>query len=176
MSLLNALNKPKNILELLSFDLTKFFADNDYCEIQSKDIEGVFMVEFEKEFPHVELGLFEKVVFRLFNDKNNINGSNHINVTMPANQRYVTNERVMSLVNSLYNIYGYDDDRKGEWDETDTKAFNDKDYERQWTIGNDKCVYTVKLSYTDKRGLTLKIFFFNRLVEMINKEDEQPYY
>ena len=46
MSILDAANKPKNILEMLSFDLTKFFADNDYCEIQSKDIEGVFMVEF----------------------------------------------------------------------------------------------------------------------------------
>lgn len=121
MSLLNAANKPKNILEMLSFDLTKFFADNDYCEIESKDIEGVFMVEFEKEFPLVELGMFEKVVFRLFNDKDNINGSNHINVTMPANPRYITQKNVRSLIDSLYGIYGYDDDRKGEWDENDTR-------------------------------------------------------
>ncbi|MBR2195126.1 MAG: hypothetical protein IJ911_05870 [Salinivirgaceae bacterium] len=176
MSILDATNKPKNILELLSFDLTKFFADNDYCEIQSKDIEGVFMVEFEKEFPLVELGMFEKVVFRLFNDKNNINGSNHINVTMPANQRYVTSSRVKSLINSLYNVYGYDDDRKGEWDDADLSAFAEKDLERQWTVGNDKCVYAVKLSYTEKRGLILKIFFFNRLMESLNREDEQSYY
>lgn len=176
MSILDAANKPKNILEMLSFDLTKFFADNDYCEIQSKDIEGVFMVEFEKEFPLVELGLFEKVIFRLFNDKDNINGSNHINVTLPANPRYVTLKNVRSLVNELYAIYGYDDDRKGEWDESDSKLFQSKDLERQWTIGNDKCVYAVKLSYTDKHGLFLKIFFFNRLVEAIKKEDEQSYY
>ena len=148
MSILDAANKPKNILEMLSFDLTKFFADNDYCEIESKDIEGVFMVEFEKEFPLVELGMFDKVVFRLFNDKDNINGSNHINVTMPANPRYVTQKNAKALINSLYAIYGYDDDRKGEWDEADIKMFQVKDLERQWTIGNDKCVYAVKMSYT----------------------------
>ena len=176
MSILDAQNKPKNILELLSFDLTKFCADNDYCEIESKDIEGVFMVEFEKEFPLVELGMFEKVVFRLFNDKNNINGSNHINVTMPANPRYITSARVKSLINSLYGIYGYDDDRKCEWNDADMTAFAEKDLERQWTVGNDKCVYTVKLSYTEKHGLILKIFFFNRLVEAIKKEDVQSYY
>ena len=176
MSILDAANKPKNILEMLSFDLTKFFADNDYCEIESKDIEGVFMVEFEKEFPLVELGMFDKVVFRLFNVKDNINGSNHINVTMPANPRYVTQKNAKALINSLYAIYGYDDDRKGEWDEADIKMFQVKDLERQWTIGNDKCVYAVKMSYTENHGFYLKIFFFNRLVEAIKKENEQSYY
>ena len=176
MSILDAANKPKNILEMLSFDLTKFFADNDYCEIESKDIEGVFMVEFEKEFPLVELGMFDKVVFRLINDKDNINGSNHINVTMPANPRYVTQKNAKALINSLYAIYGYDDDRKGEWDEADIKMFQVKDLERQWTIGNDKCVYAVKMSYTENHGFYLKIFFFNRLVEAIKKENEQSYY
>ena len=134
------------------------------------------MVEFEKEFPLVELGMFEKVVFRLFNDKDNINGSNHINVTMPANPRYITQKNVRSLIDSLYGIYGYDDDRKGEWDENDNKAFQAKDLERQLTIGNDKCVYAVKMSYTEKHGFYLKIFFFNRLVEAIKKADEQSYY
>ena len=176
MSILDAANKPKNILEMLSFDLTKFFADNDYCEIESKDIEGVFMVEFENEFPLVELGMFDKVVFRLFNVKDNINGSNHINVTMPANPRYVTQKNAKALINSLYAIYGYDDDRKGEWDEADIKMFQVKDLERQWTIGNDKCVYAVKMSYTENHGFYLKIFFFNRLVEAIKKENEQSYY
>ena len=71
---------------------------------------------------------------------------------------------------------GQGDDRKGEWDENDNKAFQAKDLERQWTIGNDKCVYAVKMSYTEKHGFYLKIFFFNRLVEAIKKADEQSYY
>lgn len=176
MSLLDATNKPNNILELFSYDLTKFFADNDYNEIQSKDIEDVFMVEFEKRFPHVELGLFEKVIFRMFNNKTNINGSNHVNVTMAANNRYVSNDKIKSLTNSLYNIYGFDDDGKGEWTDNDEKDFAAKDYERQWTLGDGKRVYAIKLSYTENRGLILKIFFFNRLIELLKDAEEQSYY
>lgn len=161
--------RPHNILELFSFDLTKFFADSDYSEVESKDIEGVFMVEFEKDFPLVELGMFEKVVFRLFDDKNNITASNHINVTLPANMRLVTMEKTKAIVNSLFAIYGYDDDRRGLWNSTDTKLFAENDVDRQWTIGNDKRVYAIKLSYTEKHGLYLKIFFFNRLLEIAKK-------
>lgn len=176
MSLLDATNKPNNILELFSYDLTKFFADNDYNEIQSKDIEDVFMVEFEKRFPHVELGMFERVIFRMFNNKTNINGSNHVNVTMVANNRYITKDRLKSLSDSLYDIYGFDDDGKGEWGNVDEKEFADKDFERQWTVGDGRRVYAIKLSYTDSRGLILKIFFFNRLLELLKDAEEPSYY
>lgn len=169
-------DKPQNILELFSFDLTKFFADNDYCEIESKDAEGVFMVEFEKEFPLAELDLFESVIFRLFNDKSNITASNHINVTLPANPRHITESKVKKLVDAIYNIYGYDDDRRGLWNDSDSTSFKDKDLERQWTIGSGKRVYAIKLSYTDKHGLYLKIFFFNRLLESIKFGNVQSYH
>lgn len=167
MSILEATGNPRNILELFSFDLTKFFADNDYSEIGSKDVEGVIMVEFEKEFPLPELDLFDKVYFRLFNEKDNIVASNHINVTFPSTAEYVTKETVKNLVDALYGIYGCDDDRRGSWSDADTNLFFEKDLDRQWTIGNDKRVYAIKLSYTGKHGLYLKIFFFNRLMESI---------
>lgn len=175
MSISEESGKPKNILELFSFDLTKFFADSDYSEIGSNDAEGVIMVEFEKDFPLVELDLFDKVYFRLFDEKNNIVAGNHINVTFPANPKYVTQKSITNLISALYAIYGYDDDRKGLWTDSDTKSFIDKDLDRQWTIGNDKCVYAIKLSYTEKHGLFLKIFFFNRLLESI-KHNVQSYY
>ncbi len=167
MSISKETDRPKNILGLFSFDLTRFFADNDYSEIESTDEEGVIMVEFEKEFPLTELGMFDKVCFRLFNEKDNIVASNHINVTFPASPHYASKEYTMSLVNALFEIYGYDDDRKGEWTDTDAKSFADKDFDRQWTIGSDKRVYAIKLSFTEKHGLYLKIFFFNRLMESI---------
>lgn len=176
MSTLETSDKPQNILELFSFDLTKFFADNDYCEIESKDVEGVFMVEFEKEFPLPELDLFERVIFRLFNDKSNITASNHINVTLPANPRQITESKVKKLVNDLFSIYGYDDDRRGKWSDSDSTSFKDKDLERQWTVGNDKRVYAIKMSYTGKHGLYLKIFFFNRLMESIKFCNVQSYH
>lgn len=168
---MNTTPKPNNVLELFSFDLTQFFADNDYNEIESNDSEGVFMIEFEKDLPLAELGLFEKVIFRLFNDKTNVNGSNHINVTIPASAKHIVKSNVKQLIDNLYSIYGYDDDRNGAWNTTDDQLFEEKDLERQWTIGNDKFVYAVKVSYTEKHGLYLKIFFFNRLMELLHNNE-----
>jgi hypothetical protein len=78
---------PKNIIELFTFDLTTFFYEEDYEEIESQEIDGVFMIEYEKALPWTELGLFEKVFFRIFNDKTNIVGSSHINVTIASQSR-----------------------------------------------------------------------------------------
>ncbi len=173
MTILSVFNKPKNILELFSFDITKFFSDNDYEEVQSNDIDGIFMVEFEKQLPHVELSLFDKVVFRMFNNKKNITGSNHVNITFPANDRYITKSRMKSLVNTLFDIYGHDDEHRGEWSETDDQDYADKTLEREWILGEGKEIYTIKLSFTEKYGFLVKILFFNHLIEVLKKEEEE---
>lgn len=160
---------PKNIIELFTFDLTTFFYEEDYEEIESQEIEGVFMVEYEKVLPWTELGLFEKVFFRIFNDKTNIVGSSHINVTLPANPEYVDIEKTANLINSLFRIYGWDDENRGEWSETDKTEFEDRVFERQWTLGEGKFIYSVKVTYNSKYGLHLKILFFNHLLDLIGK-------
>jgi hypothetical protein len=160
---------PKNIIELFTFDLSTFFYEEDYEEVQSQEGDGVFMVEYEKILPWTEMGLFEKVQFRLFNDKTNIVGSSHINVTLPATQHLVEIEKVATLLNSLYNIYGWDDENRGTWNDNDVHDFLEKSLERQWTLGEGKYIYSVKVTCNQKYGLLLKILFFNHLLELIGK-------
>jgi hypothetical protein len=158
---------PKNIIELFTFDLTTFFYEEDYEEVQSQEGDGIFMVEYEKNLPWTEMGLFEEVQFRIFNDKANIIGSSHINVTLPATPHLVELEKVAFLLNSLYNIYGWDDENRGIWNDDDKHDFQEKSLEHQWTLGEGKYIYSVKVTYNQKYGLLLKILFFNHLLELI---------
>ncbi len=77
--------EPNNIIELFTFDLTTFFFEEDFEEVDCHEEKGVLMVEYQKQLPWVELKLFDRVIFRVFNDKDNIVGSSHINVKFPIN-------------------------------------------------------------------------------------------
>lgn len=169
MTTFGLFNDPKNIIELFTFDLTTFFYEEDYEEVGSDEKDGVFMIEYEKNLPWIEHDLFQKVVFRIFNDKNNIVGSNHINVEFPANEQDVSPEKVSKLINKLTQIYGWDDENRGNWNDQDESNFADKIFERQWTLGEGKYIYSVRIMYNHKDGLTLKILFFNHLLELIKK-------
>lgn len=161
--------EPKNIIELFTFDLTTFFYEEDYEEISSDEQDGVFMIEYEKSLPWIELDLFHKVIFRVFNDKNNIIGSNHINVSFPTEEEQVTLAKVKKLINKLNKIYGWDDENRGEWSESDDADFKDGLLERLWTLGEGKFIYSVRVNHTHRDGLVLKILFFNHLLELTKK-------
>jgi hypothetical protein len=169
MNAFGLFKEPKNIIELFTFDLTTFFYEDDYEEISSDEQAGIFMIEYEKSLPWLELNLFNKVVFRVFNDKNNIIGSNHINVRFPAKEDQINLQNVKKLVNKLNKIYGWDDENRGEWTAHDENDFNKGFMERQWTLGEGKYIYSVKVTLNIRDGLALKILFFNHLLELINK-------
>lgn len=174
MDNLGLLSEPKNILELFTFDLTTFFYEEDFEEIDCYEEKGVFMVEYKKNLPWLELDFFDHVVFRVFNDKENIVGSSHINVKMPANVQFQTNELVKKLTNTLFNLYGWDDESKGDWIETDTSAFKIGQLTRTWTLGEGKYVYTVKLQQDENKGVLLQILFFNHLLKLNNQTISFP--
>jgi hypothetical protein len=169
MNTFGLLKEPKNIIELFTFDLTSFFYEEDYTEIHSEEVDGIFMIEYSKELPWIEHELFENVVFRVFNDKANIVGGNHINVNLAATPEKLTVEKVHKLVDQLYQIYSYDDENKGQWSQSDLGDFQQKTLERLWTLGENKNIYSVKLTYSSKYGLELKILFFNHLLNLLNK-------
>ncbi len=166
MSGFGLFKEPKNIIELFTFDLTTFFYEDDYEEISSTEKGGVFMIEYEKILPWTELGLFNSVVFRVFNDKNNIVGSNHINVRFSSIIEEYPNQDVMKLVHKLTKIYGNDDDNEGTWAESDEKAFKEGTLRRQWTLGEGKFIYTVRI-VMNNNTLKLEILFFNHLLDLI---------
>lgn len=167
MSVFGLFKEPKNIIELFTFDLTTFFFEDDYEEISSNEKEGVFMIEYEKILPWTELGLFNSVVFRVFNDKKNIIGSNHINVrfTSQIDEPY-NNKNLIKLINKLNKIYGFDDENRGDWDNSETANNTIVKIIRQWTLGEGKYIYTVRLRIKNNT-LLLEILFFNHLLELI---------
>lgn len=168
MDTFGLLREPKNIIELFTFDLSTFFYEEDYSEVQSEERDGIFMIEYTKQLPWIELELFDQVLFRVFNDKSNITGGNHINVQLPASTEKISIERVERLVRNLFKLYGWDDENRGDWSDIDRKDFNDNLLERVWTLGENKNIYSVKLSYNHKYGLELKILFFNHLLNLLN--------
>jgi hypothetical protein len=169
MSAFGLFKEPKNIIELFTFDLTTFFYEEDYEEISFEEQEGLFMIEYEKVLPWIEIDLFNKVVFRVFNDKKNIVGSNHINVNFPAEPDHTNMANIKKLTHKLFKIYGWDDENLGEMTVKDETGFNNGFFERQWTLGEGKNVYSVRLIYNTRDGLSLRILFFNHLLELIQK-------
>ncbi len=158
--------EPKNIIELFTFDLTTFFYEDDYEEISCSEDNGVFMIEYEKVLPWIELDIFNSVVFRVFNDKKNIIGSNHINVRFGNKFTIDKKKSIVKIVHKLNKIYGSDDDNKDDWSAADDDKFKQKKLKRQWTLGEGKNIYTVRLSMKND-NLLLEILFFNHLLELI---------
>jgi hypothetical protein len=160
--------EPKNIIELFTFDLSTFFYEDDYEEISCVEDGGVFMIEYEKNLPWTEVGLFNSVVFRVFNDKKNIIGSNHINVRFSVEYGENNKNSIVKLINKLYKIYGWDDENRGKWSEMDDENIEKSKLIRQWTLGEGKYIYTVHISM-ENNILLLEILFFNHLLKLIQE-------
>ena len=166
MSAFGLFKEPKNIIELFTFDLTTFFYEDDYEEISCIEQDGVFMIEYEKILPWTELNLFNSVVFRVFNDKKNIVGSNHINVRFSTDIVEGVHINISKLVHKLYNIYGSDDDNNNDWSDNDKKKIETESLIRQWTLGEGKYIYTIRV-YIKEGKLLFETLFFNHLLELI---------
>ena len=119
--------KEKTILDILTFDLSTFFY-GDYQEINSEEIEGTFMIDYEKKLPWSEFDIFDYLYFRVFNDKKNIHGSNHINATLINKEIELEKEKITEMLNKLFHIYGVDDLKRGRWELNDDEDFKAKDY------------------------------------------------
>jgi len=173
MSAFGLFKEPKNIIELFTFDLTTFFYEDDYEEISCVEQDGIFMIEYEKTLPWTELNLFSSVIFRVFNDKKNIVGSNHINVRFSVDIDESIHNYIAKLVHKLYNIYGSDDDNFDDWLDSENKALLTNSSLRQWTLGEGKNIYTILL-HIKNHILFLEILFFNHLLELIKQEINSP--
>lgn len=159
----------KNILDLFIYDLSTFFLDEDYKQVSCEEIQGLFMIEYEKTLPWTELNIFTKVRFRVFNDKKNIIGSNHINATLFNEGIILTNLEVKNVVDKLYEIYGKDDNNKGEWTEEDEIDYKENIFNRTWTLGDGIDVYSITLNISPYKELMLNILFFTNLLKQIGK-------
>lgn len=159
----------KSVLDLFIYDLSKFFLDEDYDEISCEEIQGLFMIEYEKVLPWTELNIFDKARFRVFNDKKNIIGSNHINLSLLNDGIILSSNEVKNVVNKIYEIYGNDDNNKGEWTQEDEIDYKENIFGRVWTLGDGVDVYSITLNIRPTKQLMLNILFFTNLLKQTKK-------
>lgn len=152
----------KSILDCFTYDLKSFFYDN-YEEIDSEETPATVMIVYQKELPWTELKIFDAVQFRIFFDKENLTGSNPINVKFISKEKKNSQEDLKSIVDKIFSIYGDDDFNHGCWDSDDEEAFNNEPYRRVWTIDQGESFVSVEHNGND--GITLNILFFNNMLK-----------
>lgn len=164
---MNFFQEPKTILDLFTYDLTTFFYE-DYKEINSEEILDTVLIDYEKTLPWKEFDVFTRVIFRVFIEKTNVTGTNHINVTFFADEGY-NKENVIKIIERITRIAGIDDNRKGFWSKTDEESFETGVVSRMWTLGRNENIYSLRLNTTQKDGLQLSILFFTNLLKQLGK-------
>ncbi len=172
MNTFNPNKKSKSILDCFTYDLKTFFFD-DYQEIDGEETPATIMIVYEKKLPWNELGIFDAVQFRIFFDKENLTGSNPVNVKFISLAKKVDLALLKAMVEKVLSIYGADDFNNENWNESDEKAFADKNYRRVWTI--EKGDSFVSIEYNETDGITLSILFFNNLLKETDKYLEMQY-
>jgi len=159
----------KSILDCFTYDLTSFFYDN-YEEIDSEETPATVMVVYEKELPWIELDIFDSVQFRIFFDKENLTGSNPINVKFISKTKESGKKSLQYILSKVIAIYGSDDAGKGKWSKKDDEMFLSKLYRRVWTIDQGESFVSIEFNELD--GITLNILFFNNMLKVAEKQIE----
>ncbi|HAM98471.1 MAG TPA: hypothetical protein DCQ26_07645 [Marinilabiliales bacterium] len=168
----NLNKKSKSILDCFTYDLSSFFFD-EYEEIDSEETPATIMIVYEKKLPWSELGVFDAVQFRIFFDKENLTGSNPINVKFISREHKRDAAQLQMIVDKIISIYGEDDYHRTNWDEEDDRAFTNEVYRRVWTIEKGESFVSVESNQTD--GMTLNILFFNNLLKETDNLLEAKY-
>ncbi len=167
MNVANSNNSKRTILDLFTYDLTTFFYGDDYEEIDSQDTPGMFMIDYEKKLPWTELNVFDTVQFRVFFDKDNITGSNPVNVKLFAKEIDVSRKKASYVIDQVFGIYGMDDNEKTVMDKEDDKLAVKGALIRKWTI--EKGISFISVYYDQNKMLELNILFFNNLIKHTGK-------
>ncbi|MDD4746734.1 MAG: hypothetical protein RBR35_08755 [Salinivirgaceae bacterium] len=163
------ITKPQHILDIITYDLSTFFYEDDYEEVYSEEILDTFLIDYQKKLPWKEFGIFDRVIFRVFTEKSNLTGTNHINVTFHSEELTVPQDKAMLLLADLEDIYGGDDNRRGLWQEEEKVKTENGKIIRMWTLGEEENVYSVRLRYIKGNGMELQIMFYTNLLKILGK-------
>lgn len=167
MTLFKRVSKPKNILDLITYDLSTFFYVDDYEEIYSEDIVDTFLIDYQKILPWKEFGIFNKVVFRVFIEKAKLTGTNHINVTFHSESDTVPLDKAQSLLSELESLYGKDDNLRSLDSAEERANLKQGNIVRMWTLDAEQNVYGVRLNLKQGEGMQLQIMFYTNLVKSL---------
>jgi len=157
----------ENILDLLSFDITKYF-ENNYQIVQTEDSPAVQIVDYEQELPINEFDFFDTLHLMVMFDKFFITSDTHMNATFRTKKRELSIKEIKEVTNFFFNLYGLDDSKKGKWTKSDIKNLKLFSFNRIWPIGNGESF--VKLAYKKDTGFEISILFLNNLLESVGKK------
>ena len=161
--------KPQHILDIITYDLSTFFYEDDYEEVYSEEILDTFLIDYQKKLPWKEFGIFDRVIFRVFTEKSNLTGTNHINVTFHSEELTVPQDKAIQLLTDIEGIYGPDDNRRELGQDEDKLKAENGIIVRMWTLGEEQNVYSVRLRYTKEQGMELQIMFYTNLLKILGK-------
>ncbi len=153
---------PKSVVELFTYDLTTFFAEDNFDVVYSDDTADTIWVDYEKILPWIEFNMFSKVTFRVFTHKHSFEGRSHINVVLPCKTSEVKIETFQNFLNKLYEAFGTDDKHREWLTELEAIEYGKKRIERFWTKGEGKNVYYMEL-VGGVNFIMFRILFFNNI-------------
>lgn len=140
-----------------NYNLSSFFHD-EYTEIDSVETPATFMVVYEKELAKKEFGIFNRLQFRIFYDKEVITGDNPINVKLICDA--FTPQAIMDLTKNICDTFGLDD--AGYFSKIGIDFFSKDEFDLFWTIGEGESFISIE---KDKDMTpTLNILFYNNLI------------
>ncbi len=156
--------KESSILDCFTYDLKSFFYDQ-YKEVDSEETPATVMIVYQKELEWKEFDYFDTVQFRIFFDKDALTGSNPINVKLLSQTEKPNMNVAREIVSKIYDIYGKDDASKGAWTNKDQKDYKEKNFKRTWSIKQGDSF--IHLEYSEEKGFSLNILFFNNMIEVV---------
>jgi len=158
----------KSLVDWLLFDLTNFFLQ-DYEEVNSEEIQGVYCIDYEKNLPEIEFSIFDRIRLRVFSKVKEIECCDHVNVTYFVRNNEWNEKKLDNLVDLLIDIYGPDQNNKGKLTSEDFTDLKLNIFNRVWTLGSAEHVYSVQLTKKEKEGLELNIIFLKNLLHYEGK-------
>jgi len=167
MSFTAVSNNSKNILNVLTFDITKYF-ESDYQIIKTEDSPAVQIVDYERLLSKSEFDLFDTLHLMVMFDKFFITSDTHMNATFRLKNRKVSIEEMRKITNLFYEMYGSDDAKRKKWSKVDSTKLKDYTFNRLWPTGLGDSF--VKLAYKEETGFEVSILFLNNLLEFVGKK------
>lgn len=162
------MNSHTSILDWLQFDLTNFFLQ-EYEEVNSEEIHGLYCIDYESGLSNMEFNIFDTVRLRVFSKVKDIESSDHVNVTFYSKDTLWNINKLDNLVNTLYDLYGKDDNGKETLNSEDISDLKLNIFNRNWTFGTNENVHSIHITKKEKEGLELHIIFLKNLLRCLGK-------
>jgi len=157
----------KNILDVLTFDITSYF-ESDYQIVKTEDSPAVQIVDYERVLAESEFNVFDTLHLMVMFDKFFITSDTHMNATFRSKNRQVTIDEMKKITNFFYELYGSDDAKRKKWSKVDASKLKDYTFNRLWPTGLGDSF--VKLAYKEDTGFEVSILFLNNLLEILGKK------